>query len=86
MDNINGNVDGGLLDGFGAVPIGFGMSLAMNERAMTSYAKMTEAQKEKMILQAKDAKSKEEMDRIVSSLALSDEQEIRDLFPGSSIG
>lgn len=78
MDSINNDS----MEGFGGVglPLGFGMTLAMNERAMTGYAGLTEAQKEDIILRAKDAKSKEEMERIVSSLVPSDEEGIKDLF------
>lgn len=52
------------------MPLGFGMALAMNERAMKKYSDLTESEKEKIILQCRDAKSKEEMDRIVNSLLL----------------
>lgn len=37
------NIGGGPFDG---VPLGFGMALAMNEKALDGYAKMTEAEKE----------------------------------------
>lgn len=53
---------------FDGVPLGFGMALAMNERALSGYAKMTEAEKEELINRSKDAKSKEEMERIVNSI------------------
>lgn len=56
--------------GVDGMPLGFGMALAMNERAMTRYADLTEAEKERIILRCKDAKSKEEMDKIVNSLIL----------------
>ena len=51
------------------LPIGFGLSLAMNQKAMNRFANMTEAGKEKAIAKSRDAKSKREMDRIVDSLA-----------------
>ena len=51
------------------LPIGFGMSLAMNQKAMERFENMTEAEKEKAIAESRDAKSKREMDRIVDSLA-----------------
>lgn len=50
------------------LPIGFGMALAMNEAAMSGYAGLTEAEKEKVILRCKDAKTKEQMQEIVDSL------------------
>lgn len=52
----------------GGLPVGFGMSLAMNEAAMEGYAGLTEAEKEKVILRCKDAKTKEQMQKIVDSL------------------
>ena len=50
------------------IPLGFGMALAMNERAMTGYAGLTEAEKEELILRYRDVKSKTEMQKIVDSL------------------
>lgn len=54
---------------FTDIPLGFSMALAMNERAMTGYAGLTEAEKEEIILRCKDVKSKAEMQKIVDSLA-----------------
>lgn len=54
---------------FTEVPLGFGMSLAMNQKALTGYAKMTEAEKEELINRSRDAKSKSEMERIINSIA-----------------
>mgnify|MGYP000042582409 FL=1 len=58
-------------DGFtlGELPLGFGMALAMNESAMQGYAALTEAEKEELILRCKDVQTKDEMQRIVDSLA-----------------
>lgn len=66
--DINGM--GGYYNGlpFTDLPLGFGMGLAMNEAAMSGYAGLTEAQKEKVILRCKDAKTKEQMQDIVDSL------------------
>lgn len=50
------------------LPVGFSMALAANESAMTSFAGLTETEKEHLILRCKDARSKEEMQRIVDSL------------------
>lgn len=50
------------------LPLGFGMALAMNEPAMKNYANMTETEKEHIIMQCRDAQSKEEMQKIVDSL------------------
>lgn len=60
------------------LPLGFGMALAMNEPAMNSYAGLTEAQKEQIILRCKDARSKSEMQKIVNSLAAG--MDIREIF------
>lgn len=45
------------------------MALAMNEAAMCGYARLSETEKEHLIMQCKDARSKEEMQKIVDSLA-----------------
>lgn len=55
------------------LPVGLGLSLAMNQRAMDRFAHMTEAEKESTIEKSRQVKSKREMDRIVSSLAEDDE-------------
>ena len=67
------------------IPIGLGLSLAMNEKAMHRYANMTEAEKEKAIAMSKQVKSKREMDRIVSSLA-EDDDDVLNSFFGPGIG
>ena len=54
---------------FYKVPIGFGMALAMNEPAMAAYSVMSEEEKEKILNKAHNARSEEEMHRIVSSIA-----------------
>ena len=54
----------------GQLPVGFGMALAMN-----GYAGLTEAQKEKVILRCRDARTKEQMQDIVDSLV-----------PGADVG
>ena len=70
--DINGIGGSGVLnDGtmFSGLPVGFGMALAMNEAAMSGYAGLTEAEKEKIILRCKDARTKGQMQEIVDSLA-----------------
>lgn len=54
---------------FSELPVGFGMSLVMNEAAMKGYAGLTESEKEQIILRCKDARTKEQMQKIVDSLA-----------------
>ncbi len=49
-------------------PVGFSLALAANESAMAGYAGLTETEREHLILRCKDARSKEEMQKIVDSL------------------
>lgn len=51
------------------VPIGFGMALARNPRALNAYSAMTEDQKQAIISQAHNARSEQEMSRIVNGIA-----------------
>jgi len=53
---------------FYKVPIGFGMALAMDARAMNAYSAMTEEQKQSILERAHNARSEKEMHQIVSSL------------------
>ena len=55
---------------FYKVPIGFGMALAMNEPAMAAYSTMSEEEKEKILNKAHNARSEEEMHRIVNGIAV----------------
>lgn len=54
---------------FYKVPIGFGMALAMNERAMNAYSAMTESQKQDILNKAHNVRSEKEMHSLVASLA-----------------
>lgn len=54
---------------FYKVPIGFGMVLAMNQRAMNAYAAMTEEQKQDILNKAHNVRSEREMHDLVASLA-----------------
>lgn len=54
---------------FAEVPIGFGMALAQNEKALNAYAMMTKEQKNAILAKAHNARSENEMERIVSSIA-----------------
>lgn len=53
----------------GGLPIGFTMRLAMNVNAMNHFSNMTESEKEEILNRARDAKSKEEMQEIISQLS-----------------
>ena len=50
------------------VPIGFGMTLAMDYTAMEAYAALTEEQKQKVLDKARNARSEEEMRQIIASV------------------
>ena len=67
------------------LPIGLGLSLAMNQKAMDRFSGMTEAEKERTIAKSRGVKSKREMDRIVSSLAEDDDEDLKGFFSGSQI-
>lgn len=54
---------------FAAVPIGFGMALAQNEKAVNAYAMLTKEQKQAILQKAHNARSEKEMRQIVSSIA-----------------
>lgn len=54
--------------GISGVPMGLGMNL-MNEAAMQGYAGLTESEKEHLIMRCRDARSRDEMQRIVDELA-----------------
>ena len=56
---------------FAEVPIGFGMALAQNEEAVNAYAMMTKQQKNDILRRAYNARSEQEMHRIVSEIAAS---------------
>lgn len=54
---------------FAEVPIGFGMALAQNEKAVNAYAMMTKEQKNAILEKAHKARSEKEMHQIVSNIA-----------------
>ncbi len=58
------------LNGFamGVLPLGFGTELALNESVMHEFRNMTETEREHIIMRCKDARSKEEMQKIVDSM------------------
>ncbi len=53
------------------VPIGFGLSLAMNEKAMEHYGRMTEAERKSWLLRAGQVESKAEMEKLVDEIGAS---------------
>ncbi|MBE6623282.1 MAG: hypothetical protein E7621_03760 [Ruminococcaceae bacterium] len=50
------------------MPIGFSMALAMNPEAMQKFAMLSEDKKQKIIAGTHTVRSKEEMNRYVSSI------------------
>lgn len=58
----------------GAMPAGFGLALAANQKALDGYTRMTEAEKEQILMKCKEAKSDFEMERIINSLGLNDNE------------
>lgn len=54
---------------FAKVPVGFGMALAQNRTAMTAYAAMGDEQKQLVLEKARHARSEQEMQQIVDTLA-----------------
>ena len=62
------------------LPSGFGMSPAMNEPVMRGYAALTESQKEELILQCKDARTKGQMQKIVDSLVPHHEMDVQAVY------
>lgn len=53
---------------FYQIPMGFGMALSMNPMALNVYSAMTEEQKQAILREAGNAKSQEEMYRIINRL------------------
>ena len=51
------------------------MAVMMNEQAKAGFESLSEAEKEHIILKCKDAKTKEEMDRIIDSISPSNKVE-----------
>lgn len=51
------------------LPIGFSLTLATNEAAMRHYAAMNPAQQAAVIDQSRQAHTKEDMERLVASIA-----------------
>ena len=54
---------------FAEVPIGFGMALAQNEKAVNAYAMMTKEQKNAILEKAHKARSEKEIHQIVNGIA-----------------
>lgn len=52
----------------GDMPIGFGLSLAANEKSMEAFAGMSDAEKEATVEQSRQMHTRADMERFVNSL------------------
>ena len=52
----------------GDMPIGFGLSLAANEKSMEAFAKMSDAEKERTVERSRQQHTRVDMERFVNSL------------------
>lgn len=50
------------------LPLGLAFGLALDEQALTNYAGMTEYEKEKLLAESKNVKSKEEMQQLIQRI------------------
>lgn len=56
------------------LPLGFGMALAQNEAAMKAFESMSEVQKQAVLEQTHQVRSKREMRQLVATLGKSSAQ------------
>ncbi len=54
------------------LPYGVGSALASSDGAMSGFGGLTETEKEHLILRCKDARSKEEVEKIIDSVTPND--------------
>ncbi len=59
-------------DGFTGFPFGLGIAMMINSNSRNDYDRLSETEKEHIILKCKDARSKDEVDRIVNTFAGND--------------
>ncbi len=52
----------------GSLPVGFGLSLAANEKAMEAFAGMSEEEKEAVVAQSRQMHTKKDMKQFVNRL------------------
>lgn len=50
------------------LPLGFGMALAQNEAAMKKFESMTDSEKQAILQQTHNVRSKREMQQLIASL------------------
>lgn len=51
------------------IPLGLGLGLSMNEKAMAEFADMNQSEKELIIDKARNVQSKQEMQNLIQNLA-----------------
>lgn len=74
------------------IPLSLGMAITANQAAMDRFVDMTEAEKEAFIDRSRDVMSREEMEKLVNTLAEDEErpdvhlEDVNDIFKGPSIG
>lgn len=74
------------------IPLSLGMAITSNKAAMDRFVDMTEAEKEAFIDRSRDVMSREEMEKLVNTLAEDEEkpdvhlEDVNDIFKGPSIG
>ena len=51
------------------LPLGLAFGMAMDEQAINNYGKMTEYEKEKILAESKNVKSKEEMQQLIQKIS-----------------
>ena len=54
------------------MPLGLAFGLAMDDQRMNRYGKLTEYEKEKLIAESKNVKSKEEMENLIQRIGEGD--------------
>lgn len=52
-----------------SLPLGMAFGLAMDEQALDNYGKLTEYEKEKLLAESKNVKSKEEMQQLIQKIS-----------------
>ena len=51
-----------------SLPLGLAFGMAMDEKALNHYSRMTEYEKEQLLAKSKSVKSKEEMQQLIQKL------------------
>lgn len=52
-----------------ALPLGLALGMAMDEKAIENYGKLTEYEKEQLLAKSKSVKSKEEMQQLIQKIS-----------------